>query len=785
MADLLADPLAPASPPAPEPLGPQGETPQPDPYADHPTILGLVKQKMQDWGRGREDILSGAWRNILFFRSHQWIRRDRATGRYRPALLRANTPRPVTNRFASSMSAYISVLSRIEPRLNFRPGTDEPEDRATADVASRAIQVVEEEVGIRAERQRLATWSGLTAGAWLETGYDPDPIHGTVFVQDEQCGTCGVVAPPSGSPICPGCGGGVMQPARDPMTRQPVGTDAPVGKMYVDTVSCFEMYFDPSIADWSKQKRYARKVSRALDDAKAAWPALADRIQPDSLGTHAGSNYMDALPTLAGAFEDNQARPGQQMLGASLLPSRVSETWYWSLPDTTYPDGLLAIIVGSSLVAHAGPLPYRSKHDDKPFLPHVYFPQQYVPGTAWTKTVADDLASKASQRNRVESLIEAILMRTANPVWLVPAGSNVTNATGEPGQWITYNALGPSPAKPERIPGQGVPAGLMVFLERSDRDFEELSGMFEIMKGDRPAGVSAGIALQLLEERAKSRFGPMFISWETSWAEWARQALEIFRQFATEERLLKIQGRDGAWQVQKFRGADLRGRVDVVAEAGSSMPRSTLLDRAEVEQLIALGIINPQDPEVNLEILKIYGRSNLRPGMAADTKNAIMEDEAFAALAQNPALQDPRVIQTVMQALQMMGTPDPRTGQPPPFDNLVAVAAQVGLQIPRVRPAIDDHGVHSREHGNWAKSESSQSYPPLVQRLQEAHKAEHDRLAAVQMQSTIQARQGTHPTSGFLSHPGGGQNPMNSGSSGARMQGDHQEMQNQMSPSGA
>src|SRR5262245_52935302 len=157
MADIQTTPVAPAA----------------DPYADHATIVELVRSKRDDWSHGRESFLRAAWRNLLFYRGHQWIRWDRGLGRWRAARLPSSIPTPVTNVFASTMDALISVFARIEPTLNFRPGApDEPEDRATADVAVRAIGVVEDEVRIRQVRQTLAKWVGLTGMAWLETGYE-------------------------------------------------------------------------------------------------------------------------------------------------------------------------------------------------------------------------------------------------------------------------------------------------------------------------------------------------------------------------------------------------------------------------------------------------------------------------------------------------------------------------------------------------------------------------------------------------------------------------------------
>ena len=733
----------------------------PDPYQDEEAIRSLVERKMAEWSRGREQIMRACWGSILYYLGIQWIRFDRMLNRWRPAILKPRTPTPVTNRFASTMDAFISLLARVEPRLQFPPATDEPEDQATADVCDRVMEVIEDEVGLRYQRQFGAVWNGLTGGFWFETGYDPDPIHGTRFIQHEQCAICGHVQPPQTSKTCqgPGCGSGLLMPATGP--QGPIGDDMPKGKMYVDVVPLFEMFGDPAIYDWKKHRACCRQKASALDDAKQRYPDFADQIQPDSMAS-TGEFYADSLPFIGPSVED----PATQRMvntGQRMANTRVTERWYSQMPDATYPQGLFAVILGKTLVVHKGPLPYSALNEDgsrTPFLNYVWFPQKLRPQSLWPKTIATDLMPLQAQRNRLESLCEQIAMRMANPVWLVPIGAAVRNMTGEAGQLIEYNALGPTPAKPERIQGQNIPATIIQRMEKIDRDFEEVGGTFQVIKGDRPEGVSAGIALQLLKERGESRFAPMFILWEQSHADWAWQALEIFREYATEERILRIQGRDGSWEVQKFLGADLKGRVNIMPEAASSFPRSTLTERAEIEQAAAMGIINFGDPETRLLAAKAYGVMEMLPGMKVETKNALMENEAYMKLAQASATMDPQAM-----ALASM-TPGGLEGE----------FAGAGVQVPRVEPSIDDHGIHAREHRQFARSETGQKLPPPVRMMLVAHTAEHDQFEMARMQMMQAARGGTFPTSGFLSNPGGQTSPMNSGSSGKRMVGDEREM---------
>ena len=737
-------------------------------YADHGAIKDLLLRKRGEWAKGREPFVRAAYRNILFYRGIQWIKWDRTINRWRPARLPKNVPTPVTNIFASTMDALISVFARVEPTLNFRPGSpDEPDDRATSDVAIRAIQVVEDEVDLRINRQILATWIGLTGEAWLETGYDPDPIYGTRTLQHEQCPACGAVQPP-GAPQCTACGTPGLIPATDE-TGAPVGELVPIGKMYVDVANIFEMFYDHSEADWGKQRAYLREKSVSEERAKARWPHLADVIKANVIAD-GESWYADSLAVVGPQIEEAQVGRLAQAGAARPMNTRVTEQWFWQLPDATYPEGLLAVLVGKQQVAYAGPLPYAVRSptgDRQPFLPHIKFVQKFVPGTGHGKTVADDLALKQSQRNRWESIVEACGMRMGSPVWLKPMGANVTNLTGDPGNIIGYTAIGPGAAKPERIPGQGIPLSFIHMIRDIDKNFEELAATFDVVKGARPEGVSAGIALQILQERGLSRYGPLFIMWEAMWAKWARQALEIFREFVTEPRLLKIKGRDGMWQVEKFMGADLRGNIDVVPEAASSAPRSSLLDRAEMEQLASMRVIDLTDPEIRWKFLEVYGRTNLTPAMAADTRNAIRENEAFAKLAQNP------------QVVQALG-PNTQMFRVLPYHQLMEELTLQGIKLPRVRPAVDDHSIHIREMRTWLKLESTQQLPEIIQILAERHLEYHQELAMLQAQ-TLQGGMPVLPTPGGYFQAtqtggGGGRSALNTSSSPQRLMGEGDEL---------
>lgn len=726
-----------------------------DPYANQEAITARVKEKWDSWQKGREAFVYAGMGNILMYRGHQWWTFDSTTRNFnfRPKLP-PGMPTPVTNRFARLVDAHVSMLARFEPSLSFAPGSHDAEDRAAADVSSRAIDVIQDEVNMTTHRQQLAKWVGLTGGAWRETGYDPDMAHGTVDVPMDTCPMCGATDLPTPDFTCASCGGGPTIPALDPATGQPQTKPMPKGKMYVDACSLFEMFFDPSITDWSKQDKYLRQKANDLEKSKARWKDFIDpdSIKADSMALGTGTAMADGLPTLGPRLQDLP----RQIMASRQQNTKVTENYYYEMPSETYPDGLLAIFLGKKpeQFVKAGPLPYYfldAMGAKTYFLPHDFFPQNEVPGSAWPKSFADDIAPIQVERNKAHAKIIMWENRMANHVWVVPQGSNVRNITGIMGQVLEYNPIvGGVNAEPKRVEGKALTPGMMERLAQIDSEMDEIAIVSEVMSGRRPEGISAGIALQILKERGETQFGPMFIKWNHAEAQWAKKALAIARLYWTEERLQRIKGRDGQWEVKKFLGSDLAGSIDVIAEAGTMMPRSTMTERAEFEQAASLGVVNPAaNPAERRAALKLFGLTWVQEGLEKEARNAIIENEGFEALVQGSAAVDAMALNKQVQMAQAQGWT--------PVQVLAAAEmffASMGAEVPKLRNGIDDHATHADEHRNFAREQNFRKYPEALQLLVQLHIAAHDFLVGQAMMAAQQARQGTNPGNGFLQRPG-------------------------------
>jgi hypothetical protein len=372
-----------------------------------------------------------------------------------------------------------------------------------------------------------------------------------------------------------------------------------------------------------------------------------------------------------------------------------------------------------------GPLPYTTA-DGNPLFTWVHIPYERFGGRIWGRSPHDRIIHKNDQLNQTDSLVQLIIQRMSNPVWLEPKGSEVKKFTGEPGLVVKYNPLlAAGNAKPERIEGSNVPHSVIAWRQQQLIDIETLSGTTDALKGARPAGVEAFSAMQLLVERAQSRFAMVLSERGMGYRQWYKIALEIERAYGPEERFFAVMGPNGTWQNQIFKQSDLTGSVQVIVEDGSQAPKTNLGKRASIQQLQQMGIVNPKDPDQAYTILKIYGETELMPVLDLDVKSALQEQDAFERWSQS-AESMMAAQQQGMMSQAYATVADPTTGQPmqaPP------------METPFVRKPWQNDPVHLSEHRKWALSDTATqlfAQRPELEAPFAAHLAEHETQAMLQ-----------------------------------------------------
>lgn len=481
-------------------------------------------------------------------------------------------------------------------------------------------------------------WLITTGSAVLQTSWDTDTRFNRLFIKDEACESCGWTGTPedvvAAGNACPQCLNPQLTDAIDPQTGKPQGNWIAFGKGKTTALSPFEYAFPPQITRWDELPYIIRLRWRDRSWFEANLPALIPSIVWENASSDRSLQLFKSL-----SLSDDVGQAGQTTFttGPSPQTEGVTEYEVWYKPTPEYPEGVVFRVIGdrSPIVLDLpeetlpGPMPYKDI-EGKPIWPFTFAQYEHIGGRLYGRSALTPLIQKQDQLNQIDSLIQLIIQRTANPTILLPEGSGVDQLSGEPGLIIKYNPLAAGGnAKPERMEGSEVPQSVMVLREQIIKDMEELSGAFDIIKGQKPTGVEAFSALQLLVERSQSRFTSVFQSRGEMYRRWFSIALELERQFGPDQRTMTLIGPHRGYTFRHFENAQLQGQVNVMIEDGSTMPKTFLGERAAVEQAATLGLIDPLDPEQRYYLLNKFGIASLAPALNVHVQKALEIQDRF------------------------------------------------------------------------------------------------------------------------------------------------------------
>jgi len=287
-------------------------------------------------------------------------------------------------------------------------------------------------------------------------------------------------------------------------------------------------------------------------------------------------------------------------------------------PTSKHPNGLMVVECGGILL-YVNDSPYYKEGFKESWHPYTVYGWIKSPLRWHFISLVENLTSLQKRLNAIDALIILTRMTHASPQRLVPDGCGIPEGywDGRPGLEVPYRPVGANGAKPEIIPGIGLPGNVMEEREKCVREMHAIAMDNEVLGGGQPSGVNTAAALNMLLEQTFSKFSPFIQRWEKFLENGQQKKLLIIQKFYKEVRpdLIKkmsFYGRDVTdIEIQDFTGKDLRDNVCIRIEAGSSLPRSKVAEQAQLSDLAKQGLFGPldpqQNPEGNAEFLKRFG----------------------------------------------------------------------------------------------------------------------------------------------------------------------------------
>lgn len=615
-----------------------GASKYPDATLRNPQKPEQIIAALNEDVKGSEWILAAQQRqwyeSIFWTYGEQYMEWNQRTRRFQVRPARQYIPRSTTNYILPAVEVGIDLFMESMPRPKAVSQTKEDKDRAAADVANGILRVRDEEQQMDMKRHDTGAWTVITGNCYhqcLEDVADKERIRVPRVAR-----TIEVVRDDSGAPIL-GPGG---QPAtvvkemqiKDPETGEPAVDEYIVADEGVEVLSPFEI-----IPDWSARypwewRKYTHFRGRSRDwigrvfGAKARDMVKAERgmgilgyyqLKVLDIITRSSATGRLGLPTAYGG----SAADWRFMEDAAVVISR------FELPNTDHKDGRWMIIAGD-VVLYDGPYPLKSGKLNL----HMYR-WSVLPGSIFGFGMVRNLISPQKRLNGLDTQDDLIRKTMGNPGWLVPKRSqfSVALGTNEPGHVYTYKVVGGG-LKPERLDGKNPPAHHTEQRKEIIEDIARIAGVPDVLRGENPPGVDAGVSLELLTEQAGRRFQPQIKSNRETWRREYMQRLEIAQDSNAWRlgRAVPIVGEDGERDVKKFQSADFSGAITIEVEAVPVTAFSQALRRMNFEAGIKVGLIDIVNSQVNRERGRaLYNLSEFEEAYTLDFKRAQMENEAM------------------------------------------------------------------------------------------------------------------------------------------------------------
>lgn len=279
---------------------------------------------------------------------------------------------------------------------------------------------------------------------------------------------------------------------------------------------------------------------------------------------------------------DKHARVDNQVL--------VLEVWTWNVEDefdldgneikeNKYPNGRVIVLCPElGIVLEDKANPYKTPPGRQPTLPFVLIKDLDIPGKFWGEGEVAQLLSPQKYMNQLNNAILDNAKATANMPWIIDknAGIGYGKITARPGLVIRKN---PGSEVRREQPPQ-MPMYVINAVETYKDDIEQISGVFNTLKGENTTGVYTAQGIIALQEAGQVRIRLKVSLLEDSLARLAQMWFYRMHQYWKEDRWIRIVRHDGSYDLKKFTTKALEYDYDIKITAGSTMPvnRGAMLD---------------------------------------------------------------------------------------------------------------------------------------------------------------------------------------------------------------
>lgn len=422
---------------------------------------------------------------------------------------------------------------------------------------------------------------------------------------------------------------GFVVPTWDTQAGEIVGKDKK-GDLYeglprIDVCSLFDVVWDMSTSKWDDVRWVGVERIRSVEYVKQVFGV--DIAPEDGLRM---ANVFDGK--LSSLTADGLTNGTQEVRDCVRLRT------LWRAPSPERPKGETCIVANGQELYHDEDIGFGEEdttHRQIPVFPLIHI---RVPGRVIGTSVTEQLMPVQREYNTSRSQIIENKNLMSNPKWFVEAnsipGQDITREAGQ----VVYYTPGANP--PIMSQPRGLGPEVANNIERCLEEFQFISGQREVSHGQTPAGVTAGVAIQLLQEQDDTQLAPTIQQYARFKRKYMSYLLKMVRFKFTEERTIKLVGKNKKTDTLTFRGSQLTS-TDIRYEDISATSMTKAAKQSFVIELINAGVLNPQmDKDLIIRMLEMGITDELYDGTEIDSNQAITENGLWARQDMSPTTRD-------------------------------------------------------------------------------------------------------------------------------------------------
>lgn len=514
----------------------------------------LVRDVENDFERRRRErlLLEREWQlNVNFVNGNQYCDIDAKGELYDEEKAYFWQSRQVFNHIAPIIETRLSRLARIRPALAVVAASDEESDRRSAELSSAILAAAQEDCDLDSVLNSAAIWSEVCGTAFYKIIWNGEKGR-FVGVTDE-------------------------------------GKSVYEGNVTVIAVPPFEIYPDSlSVENIEEQPSLIHAKAVTVQDIYAMYGIkLVGRDMEE----------ITAAPFLQkGDRGGNMTEINAERQGYELVIERYEK------PTEDLPDGRLTVVAGGALL-YDGSLPYingESGTRSYPFVKQISIPRT---GNFFGGSVVARLIPLQRSYNAVKNRKQEYLNRISMGTIAVEDGSVDADEFVEeglvPGKVIIYRQ-GSTP--PTMLNLGSVPSEFAEEEERLLNEFSKVSGTGSLSENaDSFAGITSATGLQLVIDQDEQRLNLTYGSIKRALKIIGRHILRLYRQFATDVRLLRYVGSGDSVNLMYFKGSDISSD-DVVLDADSDLNMTAAQKRTVVYEILDRGLFADDTGKLSIAV---------------------------------------------------------------------------------------------------------------------------------------------------------------------------------------